>query len=317
MKNILPKFTKSKKPVILILGCSFTNAKFVSNDDTVPVDKRGGWTFWGESVAQRLSDHQGKEYDIINCAVSGGSTRQMKEIFMWALSSDRTIEYVFVGGTDFLRFRETDMMNNTPWLDVNTHPLLKGMYHNSCNIIPTHFFRILFEPGFNVKESDYLKELLEKYKLEDRYSDIEDWNKFFIDQNIMYVMEQTLIDLRIIRDVCIANNIKFHYEQVLGPISFPSFIEERLPEMDGINLLTNDRKWMSFLYSKSHLRDYFKENTIDFPDWPFFNRGLNCQLLSYNLEKGHFISKNDLHPTAEGQRILADYIWKRYKKTKL
>ena len=81
--------------------------------------------------------------------------------------------------------------------------------------------------------------------------------------------------------------------------------------------MTNDRKWMSFLYSKSHLRDYFKENRIDFPDWPFFNRGLNVQLLSYNLEKGHFISKNDFHPTAEGQRILADYIWKRYKKTKL
>ena len=95
----------NKKPIMLVLGCSWTDTNFLSVLKHLPDDRRGGWPMWDSYVQNKLEERDGIRYERINLASSGKSNQHIQRDFFRAVSmyGDR-IKYVFVGGTKFNRY---------------------------------------------------------------------------------------------------------------------------------------------------------------------------------------------------------------------
>ena len=137
--------------------------------------------------------------------------------------------------------------------------------------------------------------------------------------------------MRAMRDICIANNIKFHWAQIL-PIHTNFLEHDEFKENQKIiepfiksknHKLLKRENFMEFVINKARDRDYFKKHWKDFPHFPWTAMTSMCPehywygVLGDWVSKKYWVSKRDGHPSKEGHKKLAEKIWKDYEKYKL
>lgn len=114
----------TQKPIIISVGCSFTDRAFKSRVESLPDEKRGGWPIWTDHFKNKLQNHYNKKYQIIHYGKSGGSNDFAFEhiIKNFAKHKDR-IKFILWGGTEFKRFYHPfSGFNHNPNADMRGYP---------------------------------------------------------------------------------------------------------------------------------------------------------------------------------------------------
>lgn len=118
-----------KKPIIISVGCSFTDINFWSHCEHLPDSERGGWPIWTDHFKDKLEKHYSTKYEIMHFGQSGGSNDfALKNIIQsFAKYKDR-IKFVLWGGTEFERYyRSVSGFNYNPNSDLRAYPIFKNM----------------------------------------------------------------------------------------------------------------------------------------------------------------------------------------------
>lgn len=113
-----------KKPIIISVGCSFTDRAFKSRVESLPDEKRGGWPIWTDHFKDKLEKYYNKKYDIIHYGRSGASNAFAVEniIKNFARHKDR-VKFVLWGGTEFKRYYNPFTgYNHNPNADLRGYP---------------------------------------------------------------------------------------------------------------------------------------------------------------------------------------------------
>ena len=113
-----------KKPIIISLGCSFSDATFKSHLTNIPEEERGGWPIWSDHIKNKLEIQHKTKYWIIHFGKSGsGNEYALKHITeCFAKYKDR-IKFVLWGGTEFHRYHhELSGRNFNLTGDIRAYP---------------------------------------------------------------------------------------------------------------------------------------------------------------------------------------------------
>ena len=144
-------------------------------------------------------------------------------------------------------------------------------------------------------------------------------NEYFLDNMTRATTNKTMGMIRLVRDTCIGNNIKFHFAQLID--SGYSRVRNDLPNWQDENYsLLGSQKMAFFRKYESVHKDYFAENFRDIPNFPwcdYKNAYWQKIVIEFKKTKEYEISTTDSHPNEKGHKLLADRIWEDYVNLKL
>ena len=332
------RYKKDRSPCILYLGDSISDDRFVSIDPNLPADSiykiPGAYKKWPAYITEFLSEHDGIEYTILNGSKSGGTIEFMFDMLMHCIGryGDR-IKYVFAGGTEFHRIYLYDFNNShtTGALENIDRFSMRGIFFNPMQMQ----WSLLGGPpkgglcesksqwANTLQKAGYREDILEQPALTKHYSD----HKIMCEVNYKFGL------MRAMRDICIANDIKFHWAQILN--IFSSILDNRRFDLEenkklkdeliksGQHKLLTKENFMNFVINESRDREYFKRYWVDFPHYPWRAMTPMCpepfwfgDIFGRKTHR-NWVSEVDAHPNEQGQKLLAEKIWKDYEKYKL
>lgn len=144
-------------------------------------------------------------------------------------------------------------------------------------------------------------------------------NEYFKDNMTRASTNKTMGMIRLVRDTCIGNNIKFHHAQLMD--SGYSRVRNDLPNWEDENYsLLSPEKMAFFRKYESLHKDYFAENFRDIPNFPwcdYHNAYWEKIVTEFRTNKEYEVSTTDSHPNEKGHKLLADRIWEDYVNLKL
>lgn len=317
-----------KNPIILAIGCSFTDPNFLSHVKDLTDEQLGGWTVWPEHFKNKLEAETGKKYTLINVACSGHSLSFMARSLMENLAKyGNRIEIVLCGGTQFQRYQ--DYLNQRP---------INPQMPSQPNIIKDLDFSVQ-----NVTDCNWRKSIQDLGITAATIGDVgtKYLRKEMIVRALSYIWNM--------QQLCRFNNIKFLYYQLTDTIaSFNDMYEmtkawSNDPEWDTYNFyLSHPAKDSEFALTSPYAKDISKnkKNYIGLPimfpehmDWsthmlkerdPYTNKRLSVT----HVVKSQFInddrgvypstitgvvsSEIDVHPNAIGQKHISKQVWSHY-----
>ena len=143
--------------------------------------------------------------------------------------------------------------------------------------------------------------------------------EYFKDDMTRATTNKTMGMIRLVRDTCIGNNIKFHFAQLID--SGYSRVRSDISNwQDKDYSLLNPEKYAFFRKFESLHKDYFAENFRDIPNFPWCDhKNAYWQKIvnEFRKTKEYEISTTDSHPNEKGHKLLADRIWEDYVNLKL
>ena len=258
--------------MILAAGCSWTDSNFVSLDQTLKDQDRGGWPMWPEVMGTKLG------LETKNLGLAGCDNRYIFNSVIDEIWKHTKIDLCVVMWTGWDRFQ---------YLNTWKYPMASYVLNNA----DYHADRAIPNENRSQKDIDYffesfgiLNEFTSHY--DGSYRELKKYSKNIVDGTLRYMhMLSTALE---------NNNIPYLFAQ--GVPGFPL-------------------GWISGNYSdKEVLKDimncmympYLKKNKriIGFPFQSIFGGSTMYNILENN-EKDLKVSELDMHPNAEGQRLIA------------
>ena len=282
-----------KKPIILALGCSFTDAAFRSHLTNIPKEERGGWPMWPELLQREIEKETGISYKLINLARSGASNDVIFEKFIHSLAKyGNRIKIVLVGGTQWMR----------------SHVVITDLNYN---------------PQVNTGRLNYEK-TYEKALAQT-------WESFSNKIGVQNIISHNLRIMWTLLNMCNDKKIKFIWNQLLCPVVDAGFQRRILKNQGVTDEYVNDEAFSDLFFSETILKSPYakliikhKERFYGFPwsqgkpwDWDsHLNRAEKIIYPKSNLPiEDQFKPKGmdiDVHPNKFGQKDIAQKMWKVY-----
>lgn len=271
--------------ILLAGGCSYTALNFMSQDKTLPDEKRGGWPMWPEHVGNNLG------LNVINTAYPGLDNLTIhNKIFTELLKHKDNIGFVCVLWSGYDRFR---FINSDSSQLVHILKRAEGKDHIHTSRPTSH---LLCQSEF-----------------------FDFWTKLVShkDFNTSEVIEGSFIDsftyMNSIAEICDLRKIPYIFYQGVHP-----FRRDVHPFNHG-NIFNESLKKIlkDPMFAHTEKR---KKNIIG---WPFMEAfGGHCVdsrrnswgKLGGDWEAGLAISKSDYHPNAEGQKWISEVFMKKYQE---
>ena len=267
------------KKILLAGGCSYTDKNFMSKDDSIPEDQRGGWPMWPELMAKEL------DLECINVGSSGTGTdsifnKIVKQIVIYGDRIDTVA--VLWSGADRTRFYTYSFL---PIYEIYDKSLLK--------IDPLSWMDNIGIGKINKKF----------------------WNSGKFDKKVYYnMMENQLIKMVSLFEICKSRNIKLVMAQGVLFLDF-TILEEMYKSGKISDRSYISRKEIFDYLVKNPLFQYLEENKKHIIGWPFYETlGGTSFVHTIIRKKEYYISPRDLHPNALGQRIFAKYFIERHNE---
>ena len=302
MKSILPKFTKTKKPALVILGCSFS-------DSTYEAYKDHNITTWPEIFQQELFP----DYHVINLSKAGHSNQYACEKFLETISNSKIYEQYDIRGVVFQGTEWKRMHVTIPWnLEYNLpfipDPGMRYLVDLHNNEIPNDDKRpasprLEFNPIISTF-TDKEKNLLDYYKVDNL--------KTLIDKNLIYI--------NTVFHMCKDKNIPFLFLQFLQTTDMCSQLYRYLLISGRIN--NKNDPWYNFsneymtirltkyLINRSKYIQTIMYNKKYFPDAPW----IHGYGVWRKYRKSHIISEKNYHPSQEGHNVLSSIAINKWKQ---
>ena len=319
MKITLPGYIKNKKPIILALGCSFTQKDYISQDLSLSEEEKGPWPMWPELLCNKFREATGIDYEVINTGYNGFGLDWSKNLFFENLSKyPGRIEKCFWAGTSWDRFF-------LPGSNSGVSPMASrinlGYYVTQVPHKPIYINGEKVADIFGQKDrNDAVTASLELYLLSEEKFKSQFANigiDTYLDHLISHVFQQPggyerfihdrLIDIMSVFYACKGQEIEFMYDQILHPWSFILEEKKLRKRFNGSNIVFD---------TIINLPEYkiIEKNKKHFPMWPW---GYPFESWYYPIKdeeekESMFISKTDRHPNAKGQRHIADKYWNWY-----
>jgi len=311
LKITLPGYIKSKKPIILALGCSFTEKDYVSTDPSLSEEEKGPWPMWPELLGNKFREEKGKDYEVVNIAQSGFGLDWCKNLFFENLSKYEgkwnlgRIEKCFWAGTSWDRFF---LPGANSYVSPMASRINLGYYATQVPHKPIYVNGAKVKDAFNQKDKMYL---MNKKNFKSQFANI--GLDTYLDHLIGYVFQKPrgyerfihdrLIDIMSVFYACKGQGIEFMYDQLLHPWSF--------------DLQENNWYGSNIVFDTIiKLPEYkiIEKNKKHFVKWPW---GPPFEEWIYPINKpkemeSMYVSKADRHPNAKGQRHIADKYWSWY-----
>ena len=306
MKITLPAFIKNERPIILALGCSFTQKDYISLDPSLSEKEKGPWPMWPELLGNKFREATGVDYEIVNTADSGYGLDWCKNLFFENLSKyEGRIEKCFWAGTSWDRFY---LPGGNSYTSAMASRINLGYYATQVPHKPIYVDGVKVQDSFSQKDKMYL---MSKEDFEIQFYNI--GLDIYLDHLIGYVFQKPggykrfihdrLIDIMSVFYACQGQQIEFMYDQILHPWSF--------------DLQENNWYGSNIVFDTIiNLPEYkiIEENKKHFLKWPW---GPPFEEWNYPMTKpkemeSMFVSKADRHPNAKGQRHIADKYWNWY-----
>ena len=313
MKSIYPKFTNSKQPAIIILGCSFTDPVFYG----YVINKINIWP-------NLFRDKLFPNCKIINLAKAGRSNDYAFKTLIRLLQNNTVkneydIQAVVWQGTEWER---TDFL--IPWLQhVDTPFMTKPGIH----FLSSEDYR-----KRKLKFPDKKSSRIEFDPIIGPYKDPEqNLLSFYYKENLKGIIDKNIIKLLTILQMCQFHNIKFLFAQVLETIGNFDALNEYLIQKSYVN--DKDNQWYNF-NPESYQRDLTKymlyksnvfptllENKKYFPGFPWTNGwGMwrpyrSDEKYVLGEDAGNERNPYNWHPNQKGHQVIADYVIKHWRKT--
>lgn len=313
MKTFLPAFIKNERPVILALGCSFTQKDYTSQDKSLSEEERGPWPMWPELLGNKFREETGIDYEIVNTAQSGFGLDWASYLFFQNLSKYQgRVEKCFWAGTSWDRFF---LPGGNSGVSPMASRINLGYYATQVPHKPIYIGD--FKLG-EIKNENYVKDdiyRLSEKDFKEQYADI--GMDTYIDHLIGHIFQMPggyerfihdrLIDIMSVFYTCKGQEIEFMYDQILHPWSF--------------NLQENNWGGSGLVFDIIETLPEYKiieKNKNHFPMWPW---GYPSRPWFYPINdeverESMYISKIDRHPNAKGQRFIADKYWNWYDNIK-
>jgi hypothetical protein len=294
----------NKKPIMLVLGCSWTDTNFLSVLKHLPDDRRGGWPMWDSYVQNKLEERDGIRYERINLASSGKSNQHIQRDFFRAVSmyGDR-IKYVFVGGTKFNRYM--------------------GPHDNASINIDTHNF---------FTNRKYARAKIESWN--ERAPGVRDYwqwhieNELFTAQGIKANVERNTGYMASILHTCEGMGISLFWAQLLKPMTDYNLYKQLIalgitPKSDWnpsenfwkarytSNVLQAFLESLHFNVLEKHRRQFSGLPFVG-PDAKIFENVKQDQKHLFIDRTAKDPNERDGHPNAYGQECIGNYIWEQY-----
>ena len=306
MKITLPAFIKNERPIILALGCSFTEKDYISLDTSIPKEQRGPWPMWPELLGNKFREATGVDYEIVNTADSGYGLDWCKNLFFENLSKyEDRIEKCFWAGTSWDRFF---LPGGNSYVSPMVDKINLGYYATQVPHKPIYVNGVKIKDILGQKDMIYL---MSKKKFESHFYNI--GLDIYLDHLIGDVFQKPggyqrfihdrLIDIMSVFYACQGQEIEFMYDQILHPWSFD--LQENT--FSGSNIVFD---------TIINLPEYkiIEKNKKHFVRWPW---GYPFESWNYSIKdeeemESMFVSKADRHPNAKGQRHIADKYWNWY-----
>lgn len=281
-----------RKKYLLASGCSYTDPKYKTPDNSVPSELRVPYTMWPEFLGLDLN------LNVLNLGKSGNSNYMIYRSILDAINKyeDRvdTIA-VFWSGWD-----RTEIFHY--WNFQSLHYLA---YHSDKSlelddsIYPTNYWVV------NAGLDKWLHAFKNSFL----------WDPYlFIKESI----NQSLILMQSLLEICKSRNIKCILYQGVNPMDL-GLLNRFTPTITGnphnkefsnIQILNALKQCSSF--------KYLEENHNNIIGWPFFPElgGYHFDSLRYSpgSTEHYWVSKKDHHPNVNGQRIIADHFLEKYRK---
>lgn len=316
-----------KKPIIISAGCSFTDRFFKSMIETLPEEKRGGWLIWTDYFKDKLEKQHNEKYEIIHTGSSGaGQDFALDKIVKNIVVHKDKIKFVLWGGTGWERWMEP--ISHTRINPTSSVKTSRPMVNNKGVNIP--------------KENDPFDE---RGLLNDAATAVV-FKYYCRKHGRKNVIDRSFRQLWTVFKLCEQYNITLIYYQLLNPMQdmdnnmigeFKKLLDEEDELKLGIDFNANAKWEMSeaavtspwfkdLLKNKKHFYGLkYLDPMAKHWGWEAKSAGVHDELVvapfietSMKLNEmerddwGQPVGV-DLHPNAEGQKDIAERIWKHYE----
>ena len=280
-----------KKPIIIALGCSFTDRAFRSHLTNIPEEERGGWPMWPELLQRKIEKETGESYELINLARSGASNDVIFNKFIHSLSKyDNRIKIVLVGGTQWMR----------------SHVVITDLNYN---------------PQRNIGRMNYEK-TYEKALAQT-------WEYFSNKVGVKNIIYHNLRIMWTLLNICNDKKIKFIWNQLLCPIPNPNSQRKILKNQGVTDSYLDGEAFTDQFFSETILKSPYakliikhKKRFYGLPwspkkpwDWgSHMDRSEKVILAKSDLSNPDEFNFNniDVHPNKFGQKDIAQEMWEVY-----
>ena len=304
-----------KKPIILSVGCSYTDPNFKSHLKYLPDHERGGWPIWTDHFKDKLEKYYNTKYEIIHCGRSGyGNDYALTKISQNIAKYGDRIKFVLMGGTEWHRY----------------YDMITGMCINPLASIRQHL------RPMKIESDDFLKNWPKAVHGAAISTNLAVYGQQ--DGREKMIMKGSEIYWNILQ-LCKNNNITLLVYQLLIPIASVESCFQEWQRILGkynkdVNLRLN-HKLNDFTDAKAFVlspfaKDIFKHKkhflgfkflSLKNEHWDQYikHRDLQDSLLvspvTNILERDDLgqIKGQDMHPNAKGQEHIADQLWKHYE----
>lgn len=265
---------------------------------------------WSEDRLHNPSPLQNLVEISTNLSMSGMmylKTKMDKEFGKDSISDD---DQLLPGGAPVGIEKMFDDANKTSEIPIEN-------FSNVFGSVPKKNFNSEFR-NYGLASYNNLGKKLKKRMITELFS-TDVLKEYFKDDMTRATTNKTMGMIRLVRDTCIGNNIKFHFAQLIdsGYVRVRSDLSNW---EDKDYSLLNPEKYAFFRKFESLHKDYFAENFRDIPNFPWSDhRNAYWQKIvnDFKKTKEYEISTTDSHPNEKGHKLLADRIWEDYVNLKL
>lgn len=280
---------KKNKKLLVAGGCSYTDPKFYSSDDSLPEEKRHGWPMWPELLAKKVG------LKCINTGAGGdGNLSIYKKVLDAINKNEGRVDTVVVLWSGWDR---------------------SSIFFNR-NIQYAIAFRgyAIEEERLKVNLGDQRFENIGGYTLLENFVSSPSWNARGMAKDMVH---ESLLLMASLAEICTARGIKYIFYQGVDPLDYGGINigkDAICPTHQNIgpdNILT----YIRF----SSASKYLEKNKKNIIGWPFldlagghFYDAERLGIWRGGQDQRNYISELDKHPNAAGQQELCETFYERY-----
>jgi hypothetical protein len=308
-----------KKPIIISVGCSFTDINFFSHCEDLQDSERGGWPIWTDYFKGKLEKHYGTKYEIMHFGKSGGGNdfcfNHIAQSF--AKYKDR-IKFVLWGGTEFERYHNPmSGFNFNPNADLRVYPKFKNMskeYWDNC-------YQKMQEANVHNAVKFQTQKYGRKRIIDENLQNY--WNALLLCQKY----NATLLLTQLLEPVHSTSSFTYEFKRILGKPESELPIDLTCTREFEIDMAMRSPFFKDLYTHRKHFFNlrflHIKEELeVGVNHWSaYVDRGGHAKKYqvkpwSEGSPPGRPFGKNehiDTHPNAAGHKNIADQLWEYYE----
>lgn len=281
---------KNKK-LLVAGGCSYTDPKFYSPDDSLPEEKRHGWPMWPELLAKKVG------LKCINTGAGGdGNLSIYKKVLDTINKNEGRVDTVAVlwSGWD----RSAIFFNR----NIQYAIIFRGYASE--------------EERFKLNLGDQRFENIGGYTLLEKFVSSPSWNARGMAKDMVH---ESLLLMASLAEICTARGIKYIFYQGVDPLDYGGInigkdaICPTHQDIEPENILN----YIRF----SSASKYLEKNKKNIIGWPFldlagghFYDAERLGIWRGGRDQRNYVSELDKHPNAAGQQELYEIFYERYNE---